>query len=267
MNLFQTKEYLEIFSRHFCRPEDIVEGIWEKYQDKLILLGMKPVLGKEEVTDFGHTEIQVPPAGYQNIQIDYIREDSATFAKYKDQAVKQEVSPYLDLPANWEEYLQSLERKHRKELNRKLNRLEETESFYQCSPETVKADFDKFVHLHRLSDPHKNQFMSEPMKAFFWDVVTAQIPGWETNLCFLQINHEPVAGAVTFISETEVWLYNSGYNPDQKFYSVGLLLKAHLIKKAIETGKAKFDFLRGSERYKYELGAKDLALYRIEINQ
>lgn len=265
MNFFQTKEYLDIFAKHFCREKDIVEEIWEKPAGKLILLGMKPVLGGEEVTDYGQDNLTVLPSGYKNIQLDYIREDSATYLRFKDHTKKQVVSPYLDLPATWDEYLGGLERKYRKELKRKIKRLEETNSFYQCRPETVKADFEQFVRLHRLSDPNKNRFMSEPMKAFFWDVVTASIPGWATNLCFLKINNEPAAGAVTFVSEAEVWLYNSGYNPDQKYYSVGLLLKAHLIKTAIEAGKKKFDFLRGSERYKYELGAKDLQLYKIEI--
>jgi len=267
MNLFQTKEYLAVFARHFCHQENIVDGIWEKQEDELILVGMKPVLGKEEVTDYGHDNISALPQEYKNIRLDYIREDSDTYRRFKDKAVKQEVAPYLDLPGTWEEYLGGLERKYRKELKRKIKRLEETNSFYQCRPETVKGDFEQFIRLHRLSDPNKNRFMSEPMKAFFWDVVTAAIPGWATNLCFLKINDEPAAGVVTFVSESEVWLYNSGYNPDQKHYSVGLLLKAHLIKTAIEAGKKKFDFLRGGERYKYELGAKDLPLYRIEVRQ
>ena len=265
MNLFQTKEYLAVFARHFCHQEDIVDGIWEKQTDKLILLGMKPVLGGEEVTDYGQDNLTALPSGYKNIQLDYIREDSQTYRQFKDKAIKVEVAPFIDLPDNWDDYLAGLERKHRKELKRKIKRLEEMNSFYQCRPETVKADFEQFVRLHRLSDPNKNRFMSEPMKAFFWDVVTATIPGWVTNLCFLKINDEPAAGAVTFVSEAEVWLYNSGYNPDQKYYSVGLLLKAHLIKTAIEAGKKKFDFLRGGERYKYELGAKDLQLYRIKL--
>ena len=267
MNLFQTKEYLAVFARHFCHQENIVDGIWEKQEDELILVGMKPVLGKEEVTDYGHDNISALPQEYKNIRLDYIREDSDTYRRFKDKAVKQEVAPYLDLPGTWEEYLGGLERKYRKELKRKIKRLEETNSFYQCRPETVKGDFEQFIRLHRLSDPNKNRFMSEPMKAFFWDVVTAAIPGWAPNLCFLKINDEPAAGVVTFVSESEVWLYNSGYNPDQKHYSVGLLLKAHLIKTAIEAGKKKFDFLRGGERYKYELGAKDLPLYRIEVRQ
>ena len=108
--------------------------------------------------------------------------------------------------------------------------------------------------------------MSEPMAQFFWQLKTGRIEGWQSNLCFLKLDCKAVAGVFSFSNDQEVWLYNSGYNPKEQYWSVGLLLKAHLIKQAIEAGKKRFDFLRGSERYKYDLGAKDLQLYRIELN-
>jgi CelD/BcsL family acetyltransferase involved in cellulose biosynthesis len=46
---------------------------------------------------------------------------------------------------------------------------------------------------------------------------------------------------------------------------VGLILKAFGIKKAIEEGMQFYDFLRGDERYKYDLGAMDSMLNKIEI--
>lgn len=267
MNFFQTREYLDIFARHFCRPEDIVDGNWEKYQDRLVLLGMKPVLGREEVTDFGQDNIKALPQGYNQIQLDYIREDSETYKRFKEKAHKQEVSPYIDLPKTWEDFLAGLERKKRKELKRKIKRLEAEHAYYQCSEETVRVDFEEFVNLHRLSDPNKNKFMSDKMKAFFWDVKMANIPGWQQHLCFLKLDGRTAAAVMTLESDDEVWLYNSGYDPEFAYYSVGLLLKSYKIKKAIESGKKKYDFLRGAERYKYDLGAKDLNLYRIEIGQ
>lgn len=266
MNFFQTQEYLAIFARHFSQDKDIVDGIWEKQADKLVLLGMKPVLGGEEVTDYGQTDIRILPPGHPSIQLDYIREDSATYLRFKDRAQKQEVSPYIDLPSSWEEYLNGLERKQRKELKRKINRLESTNRFYQCTPATVREDFEDFIRLHRLSDPKKHKFMSEPMKAFFWDVKAARIPGWQQHICFLKLDNRPVAGLMTFESETEVWAYNSGYDPAYSHLSVGLLIQSYKIKKAIEAGKDKFDFLRGAERYKYDLGAKDLQLYQIQLD-
>ena len=70
---------------------------------------------------------------------------------------------------------------------------------------------------------------------------------------------------MTFANQDELWLYNSGFDPEFSFYSTGVVLKALSIKKAVEDGKKKYDFLRGGERYKYELGAKDLQLFRIEM--
>lgn len=259
MNFFQTPEYLAVFARHFCRQEDIVVKIWEKTKNKLVLLGMKPVLGSQEVTDFAQTDITQLQSGYNQVQLDNVREDSATWKNFGPGQL-QEVSPYLFLPKNWEAYLQNLDRKYRKELKRKFSRLGEIRH------EFVKEDnLAEFFRLHRLSDPAKNKFMTEPMAEFFRDVFQAKIPGWESRLDFLKIEGKYAAGILSFVSCNEWWLYNSGYDPSYSFYSVGLLLKAQSIHWAIEQGKKKYDFLRGNERYKYDLGAKNLRLYRIEI--
>lgn len=257
--MFQTKEYLEIFKQHFCEEENIVDDIWEVYQDKLILLGMKPVLGGQEVTDYAKTDIKDLPKSYKKIQLDYVREDSETY-RFFNHGIPQEVSPYIILPKTWEEHLNNLDRKYRKELKRKFKRLNEIKHEF-----ITESNLEEFIRLHRLSDPAKNKFMSEPMARFFKDVCETNFPGWQTSLSFLKIEDKYAAGIMSFISATEYWLYNSGYDPEFSYYSVGLLLKAWSIKKAIEDGKKKYDFLRGSERYKYELGGKDLQLYRIQL--
>ena len=261
MNLFQTQEYLQIFKKNFCQEKDIVDGIWEVCGDKLILLGMKPVLGGEEVTDYAKTDIKQLPENYKKIQLDYVREDSETFQSLQGTSLrvdKQEAAPYIELPNSWEEYLEGLERKNRKELKRKFKRLNEVSHEF-----TTEDNLEEFFRLHRLSDPAKNKFMSEPMAEFFKDIYEAKIPGWQTSLSFLKIEDKYAAGIMSFESQDEYWLYNSGYDPAFSYYSVGLLLKALSIKQAIEQGKKKYDFLRGGERYKYELGAKDLQLYKL----
>ena len=59
-----------------------------------------------------------------------------------------------------------------------------------------------------------------------------------------------------------IYLYNSGYDPDYVGLSAGLLSKALAIKDSIEKVRKKFDFLKGSEEYKYHLGGKEVPLYR-----
>jgi len=283
--VFQLKEYQEVFAKNFENERNV---IWTDYggfstkEEVVKFLGMEPVMGKEEVTDYGDIVAQdkekalkeiisdFKKRGYKKLQLDYVRKDSETYALLKSgnlrgQTSQVEVAPYIDLPKTWEEYLSSLERKHRKELKRKIKRLEGENRFYQCTKETVEDDFEEFVRLHRLSDPNKSKFMSEKMKEFFWDVKTTRFPGWQSHLCFLKLEDKPVASVMTFESDEEVWLYNSGFDPEFSYYSVGLLLKSYKIKKAIESGKRRYDFLRGSERYKYELGGVDRQLYKIVI--
>ena len=43
--------------------------------------------------------------------------------------------------------------------------------------------------------------------------------------------------------------------------------KAYAIKEAIEVGRSRFNFLKGSERYKYELGGIDTPIHNILISK
>lgn len=278
---FQTKEYLDLFARHFVKDTtSIVDGVFEILPDKkAILLGMKSVLNGQEITDYGdlpgidkHTLLQKINRLHDeyhvtSVRFDNVREQSLLF-QYLSELIQepprlQEVAPKIALPKTWEEYLESLERIKRKELKRKWKRLETVPyEFRLINPLESAAYFEAFIRLHSLSDFTKEQFMTDPMKAFFKDLLTLSIPGCQQKLAFLYINNEPVASVFYFENEQELLLYNSGYDPVQKYYSVGLLLIAHLIQHAIVQKKTTFDFLRGNERYKYDLGGKEEKLYQ-----
>jgi len=284
MSIFQTKEYLNVFKRHFATNASLlIEDIFEILPgNKAVLLGMKHVLNDQEITDYGdiahpsqeiiHTYLESLKSvnAVTSVQFDYVRENSTLFTILSNMSTlpptQQEVSPFIMVPSSWDEYLDSLERTDRKELKRKFKRLDSVAHNFQFANTPSIEEFDEFVKLHRLSDVSKNQFMTEPMKAFFWDIISQKIPGWQQKLCFLTIEDKPAASVFYFESEKEILLYNSGYDPVQKYYSAGLLLIAQLIKKSIENRKIKFDFLRGNERYKYDLGGHDERLYQFTIS-
>ena len=136
MNIFQTKEYQELFAKHFITDKStIVDNCFEILSDKrAVLLGMKPVLNGQEITDYGDLPdpsesgvkklvSSLKSAGAEVVQFDYVRETSQLYqtlsALCSAPPTQQEVSPYIMLPATWEEYLESLERTDRKELKRK----------------------------------------------------------------------------------------------------------------------------------------------------
>ncbi|MFH0773414.1 MAG: GNAT family N-acetyltransferase [bacterium] len=283
MHPFQSQEYRGLFVRHFIpNTSQLVEDFFELLSDKrAVFIGMKPVLNGQELTDFG--DIPSPSKervkeycdnlkkmhGATSVQFDYVREDSPLFQILSHISsaapLQQAVSPFIMLPNSWEQYLKSLERTDRKELKRKLKRLGSVPYAVQYADRTNLNAFEEFVKLHRLSDVSKKQFMSEKMKSFFYDLYTLPIPSWHTKLAFLEIEHTPAAVVYYFENDEELLLYNSGYDPGYKQYSAGFLLFAYLIKDAIANGKKRLDFLRGNERYKYDLGGKDRKLYQFII--
>lgn len=283
---FQTEEYRKLYKKHFvldsstCVLVDNVE--YELLPDsRAVLVGMKPVLTGQEITDFGDVEDRVDLTKIHTIlhqqykiatvQYDYVREGGSTYDQLSTlkstQISQQEVSPVIVLPKTWEEYLSSLERTDRKELKRKWKRLETvSHQFITTDISQVDNYFQTFIKLHKMSDPNKVQFMTEEMESFFKDLYKTKIPNWEQKLAILTINAAPAAVIFYFESSDSLLLYNSGYNPEQKYYSGGLLLVSFLIRQAIENKRKVFDFLRGNERYKYDLGGKDVNLYKFVCN-
>jgi CelD/BcsL family acetyltransferase involved in cellulose biosynthesis len=86
-------------------------------------------------------------------------------------------------------------------------------------------------------------------------------------LYMMEMDGRRVASVFCFDCGDELALYNSGYDPNYAHLSVGLLSKALCLGNAIERGKRRLDFLRGDEPYKYDLGGKDLEVYRCLIER
>jgi len=288
-SFFQQPEWLCIWNKHFGDQKELILGIYEKekligiapltrHDNKITFLGTDPVLHKELVSDFGdiiaknERETEVWETVLKNFQFSifnfqFIREDSPSFKMLQNLGGKIEavdVAPFVDLPNSWEEYLASLNRHNRHELRRKIRKLEAEKAFRVCY-EGEPADIDEFFRLMALSNEQKRDFLSAKMRQFFSNIFTTFWPKKMLQLCFLKLNGVNIAAVVVFLYKDEFLLYNSGFDPDYAYLSPGLLLKAFLIKKAIEEGKKRFDFLRGGERYKYELGGKERKLYRITL--
>jgi CelD/BcsL family acetyltransferase involved in cellulose biosynthesis len=85
------------------------------------------------------------------------------------------------------------------------------------------------------------------------------------RLGVLELDGKSVAQIICFDYNNCIYLYNSGYDPDYVSLSAGLLSKTLSIKDSIESGRNKFDFLKGSEVYKYHLGGHEVPLYNCRI--
>jgi CelD/BcsL family acetyltransferase involved in cellulose biosynthesis len=183
--------------------------------------------------------------------------------------VVEDVCPVIDLPATWDEYLASLDKKQRHEIRRKMRRIEreaDVHWYIVDQDRDLAEEIEAFIELHQKSSADKGDFMDEQMKGFFRAVADVlQPPGW-LQLAFIEVDGPKAAAMLNFDYENTILVYNSGYDPQRHGHlSTGIVLLAYCIQHAIELGRARFDFLRGDEPYKYRFGAKDTKVYRLVI--
>jgi CelD/BcsL family acetyltransferase involved in cellulose biosynthesis len=213
----------------------------------------------------------------RHMELKHLRPDSISMqrlipvAKSRGYAVvtaREDVNVEMDLPPDWDAYLESLNTKQRHEVRRKLRRLQEAgnlEFRFIEDAESIPGTMDMFFKMFVESRSDKAEFLTEKREAFFRLLTAKMAEAGLLKLGVLELDSKPVAQIICFDYNGCVFLYNSGYNPDYVSLSAGLLSKVLAIKASIEIGKRKFDFLKGSETYKFQLGGKEVPLYRCLI--
>ena len=183
---------------------------------------------------------------------------------------EEDVASGIALPDSWDAYLALLSKKDRHELRRKFRRLESLPDWKWYSlkdPDQVAARLGEFIELMRLSKPDKDRWMTPEREGFFHRITQRMAQAGMLRLFFLELEGRAVATSLCFDYASSRLLYNSGYNPDFSYYSVGLLLDALCLKDAIGEDLEYFDFLRGSEPYKAHLGGKQHVLYQMVVTR
>jgi CelD/BcsL family acetyltransferase involved in cellulose biosynthesis len=181
---------------------------------------------------------------------------------------QEETAAVLPLPAEWEVYLSGLDKKQRHELRRKRRRLAQAHPearFRTATEDSLARDLKTFVDLHRGAEGHKGHFMRPEIASFFEGIAAEFFPrGW-LRLDLLELGDSALAATFGFELEGRFYLYNSAYEPDAARLSPGLVLVSELVKESIARKLASFDFLRGPERYKYQLGAQAVPLNNVRV--
>lgn len=203
------------------------------------------------------------PFGFAEFLVDHA--DRRGFDFTLDQ---EETSALLELPGDWETYLATLRSKERHELRRKWRRFEGEHHdavFRTTDEETLDHDLKIFVDMHREAEGHKGHFMRPEIASFFDRVAHVLMPlGW-LKMDFLEVGGRAIATTFGFQLKRDFYLYNSAFDGATKRLSPGLILVSHLVRRAILDGLRTFDFLRGPERYKYQLGGQAVPLNKVRI--
>lgn len=233
-----------------------------------------------EASFFSSTIEQLAADGISSLELRGVLEtsptcagvDAAAAAGYGVERAREALSPSVQLPGSWEEYLGALSKKDRHELRRKLRRLDgaggNVELRVVTEPAEADTMLDTLFRLMRISSHHKEEFLDRPgMQAFFREMTSVMAAEGMLRFYFLTFDGLAVASVLNFDLGGQLYMYNSGYDPDYAHYAVGLMSKTLLIKDAIENGRSCVDFLRGDEAYKYDLGGKDQQVYRIVLTK
>ncbi|MFN2464954.1 MAG: GNAT family N-acetyltransferase [Candidatus Dormibacteria bacterium] len=300
-NIFMTHHWQHSWWRELGAPGMELHLMAFRHGDRLVGLGSAyteraggfPVLrfgGGLEVTDYTGFLVE---GGYQEavgraflehclespalvLDLHFLRADGVTLAALTQAArdmdrryniEKEEVSPRILLPGDFEAYLGSLNKKDRHELRRKRRRLEEAGGWtvHDSTDETVEADLDTFFQLHAASTRAKADFLTPDIQRFFRHICHHLLEeGW-LSLRLLIHQGRAVAAVLGFVYRDKLLLYNSGYEPGMLSLSPGLVLMSEEIRLAMEAGLSEVDFLRGDEKYKYDLGATDVDLVHLTV--
>ncbi|MSP13648.1 MAG: GNAT family N-acetyltransferase [Chloroflexi bacterium] len=181
------------------------------------------------------------------------------------------ICPVISLPDSFDAYLEGLDKKERHELRRKVRKAEREALISWQVVRRLEDDptvMEIFFDLHARSSPEKRAFMTPQMRCFFEQVAsTMSRTGW-LELSYLKANDQPVATMLCFDYDNHILVYNSGYDPEAyPALAPGIVLLAYHISDAITRGRHLFDFMRGTEDYKFRLGGQPIPLHRLTLSR
>jgi CelD/BcsL family acetyltransferase involved in cellulose biosynthesis len=185
----------------------------------------------------------------------------------------EEVCPVATLPqgGTLDDYLATLGKKERHEIRRKVRRAEAVgEVRLDDSPDPL-ADLPAFIDLHQKRWGADGLFPDteggEHSRTFFRRLFELFPVGGPLRLAFLTVGGQRIAAGVSFQTADSLLYYNAGVDPGARDLSPGVLMVERYVRRALERGLTRMDFLRGDEAYKYEWGAIDEPIRRLLVRR
>jgi CelD/BcsL family acetyltransferase involved in cellulose biosynthesis len=185
----------------------------------------------------------------------------------------EEVCPVTALPeaTDIDGFLATLGKKERHEIRRKVRRAEAAGEVVLADSPDPLADLEAFIDLHQKRWGADGLFPDTPggaqSRVFFRRLFELFPVGGPLHLAFLTVGDRRIAAGVSFESDDSIFYYNAGVDPEARELSPGVLMVERYVRRALETGKRRMDFLRGDEGYKYEWGAVDEPIQRVLVRR
>jgi serine acetyltransferase len=183
-----------------------------------------------------------------------------------------ETCPYITLAGHtWESYLSSLGSSHRYNFHRRLKNLHKAGTVVF---EVVEKDDQRQEALQALLSLHNRRWderggseaMQTSQELAFHEAFTrvALERGW-LRLFVLRLDGKAVGAMYGLRYGRTFSFYQSGFDPAYRQQSVGLVTMGLAIQHAIAEGVEEYDFLHGTESYKFLWTSETRDLARIQL--
>jgi CelD/BcsL family acetyltransferase involved in cellulose biosynthesis len=165
--------------------------------------------------------------------------------------------PYLVMDKTFEGYLKSFSSKKRQTLLRKRKILMNRE---KALLKTVHSGEEPEKHLQELFVLHNERakrkgirttFVGEDLYRFHSKIIHYMLEEGKVVLSFLHKESPPLVSYYCFKHNQKYYYFQAGLSDEGEKNSAGAVLFSLIIEKAFKEGCKEFDFLRGSEEYKF----------------
>jgi CelD/BcsL family acetyltransferase involved in cellulose biosynthesis len=242
--------------------------------DRLLLLGGVP--------ESDHTAMVCAP-GYENIVIETLAEyiqahlkwdyfkltevfdyrlsllvDRFSVPNYLIVEKQQTPCPYLELPSDWNSYLEiNLSSSQRRKLRRAINKVEQDKRYTIELP--TRATIDQYAELIIALWKKRWQREDQRLFRFFDHVIHYCFADGTLHGLMIWDGDTPVAAQLAFVDRKHNTLsfYNGGWDNAYAKLSPIIVMLSYNIRFAIENGYQACDFLRGADEYKLKFCASN----------
>lgn len=181
-----------------------------------------------------------------------------TTRNYRTIHLKQSECPFITLPETWEQYChETISKRTHKDIDYYLRRIQRDIDFRSTTVTKDNLNESIEILLHLYENRRKPQF--KLMVTRFREILTRC---FQNNVLWLNIlwdGEKPIAAYSAFLDRKNNTFVgcNIGFDESYSKLRPGTIIFSESIKYAIENGFKYYDFGRGTEAYKYTLGAKD----------
>jgi CelD/BcsL family acetyltransferase involved in cellulose biosynthesis len=167
---------------------------------------------------------------------------------------------YVDLPADWDEFLKRLAPRMRTKIRSLGRSLEQrfTVRNERCEREAdLVPRLDDLFRLHQMrwrERASEGVFASPAKQAFYRDMALRFLRRRQLAFYSLSVDDRFVAHQFCLEYDRRMFLLQEGFDPAFDEHGVGNVLRAHVFRDCIERGVATYDFLAGVTQHKRSWG-------------